>query len=138
MLKKMKKFSFALILSLMLMVFTVTAVPCFCAFADEATTVASEEIVDTEASEIEKTDDEIILDAAAPETDSVETVGAEPAKETADKEDEPDFALRPDSWKQTLPSLVIGMLGIFLVIGVIIVATYLLNKGFSKKKDKEE
>ena len=40
---------------------------------------------------------------------------------------------RGDSWKQTLPALVIGMLGIFLVIGIIIVATYALNKGFSKR-----
>ena len=43
-----------------------------------------------------------------------------------------------DSWKQTLPAMVIGMLGIFLVIGVIILATYLLNKAFSRKKDDEE
>ena len=47
---------------------------------------------------------------------------------------------RGNSWRQTLPALVIGMLGIFLVIGIIIVATYALNKAFSKKKDgkKEE
>lgn len=43
--------------------------------------------------------------------------------------------LRGDSWQQTLPALVIGMLGIFLVIGIIIVSTYALNKTFSKKKD---
>ncbi|MBR3148709.1 MAG: hypothetical protein IKF64_00925 [Eubacterium sp.] len=41
------------------------------------------------------------------------------------------------SWKQTLPALVIGMLGIFLVIGIIILATYGLNKIFSRKKDDE-
>ena len=45
---------------------------------------------------------------------------------------------RGGSWKQTLPALVIGMLGIFLVIGIIILATYALNKAFSKKKDKDE
>ena len=53
---------------------------------------------------------------------------------------EVNLSFRGDSWKQTLPGLVIGMLGIFLVIGIIIVATYALNKAFSKKehKDKEE
>ena len=45
---------------------------------------------------------------------------------------------RGDSWKQTLPALVIGMLGIFLVIGIIILATYALNKAFSRKKDSEK
>ncbi|MBQ6529360.1 MAG: hypothetical protein IJI39_00330 [Clostridia bacterium] len=47
---------------------------------------------------------------------------------------------RGASWQQTLPALVIGMLGIFLVIGIIILATYALNKAFSKNKtdDAEE
>ncbi|MBE6816813.1 MAG: hypothetical protein E7520_03830 [Ruminococcaceae bacterium] len=44
------------------------------------------------------------------------------------------IAFRADSWKQTLPALVIGMIGIFLVIGIIILATYGLNKFFSRKK----
>ena len=44
---------------------------------------------------------------------------------------------RGSSWQQTLPTMVIGMLGIFLVIGIIIVATYALNKAFSKKKDND-
>ena len=49
------------------------------------------------------------------------------------------LSFRGDSWRQTLPALVIGMLGIFLVIGIIILATYALNKAFSKKKkDKDE
>jgi len=50
------------------------------------------------------------------------------------------ITFRADSWKQTLPAMVIGMLGIFLVIGIIILATYALNKVFSRKKDgdKEE
>lgn len=46
--------------------------------------------------------------------------------------------IRTDSWKQTLPAMGFGMLCIFIVIGVIIVATYLINKAFSKKKDKKE
>ena len=49
--------------------------------------------------------------------------------------------LHPDSWKETLPIMAIGMVGIFLVIGVIILITYGLNKASQagkkkKKKDK--
>ena len=40
----------------------------------------------------------------------------------------------------TLPNMLFGMIGIFIVIGVIILVTYGLNKAFSKKKkdDKDE
>ncbi len=41
----------------------------------------------------------------------------------------------PDSWKDTLPAMVIGMIGIFIVIGVIILFTYGLNKATSSKKN---
>lgn len=43
------------------------------------------------------------------------------------------------SWKDSLPVVVFGMVGIFIVIGVIVLLTYLLNKVTSKKKksDKE-
>ncbi len=48
------------------------------------------------------------------------------------------MALNLSSWKVTLPVMVFGMVGIFLVIGVVILATYALNKIFSrKKKDKD-
>ena len=47
-------------------------------------------------------------------------------------------ASHADSWKQSLPVCIFGMLGIFIVIGVIVLLTYLLNKATSKKpKDKE-
>ena len=48
--------------------------------------------------------------------------------------------IHSDSWKDTLPILVIGMVGIFLVIGVIILITYGLNKlsNGSKKKNKKK
>ncbi|MGN0528958.1 MAG: hypothetical protein ACI4IE_07465 [Eubacterium sp.] len=46
--------------------------------------------------------------------------------------------INASSWKQTLPAMGFGMLCIFIVIGIIIVATYLINKAFSKNKDKEE
>lgn len=47
------------------------------------------------------------------------------------------ITFRGNSWQQTLPALVIGMLGIFLVIGIIIVSTYALNKAFSRKNGEE-
>ena len=34
--------------------------------------------------------------------------------------------------------MLFGMIGIFIVIGVIILATYGLNKAFSKKKKKDD
>lgn len=44
-----------------------------------------------------------------------------------------------DSWKDTLPVMGIGMVGIFLVLGFIVLVTYLLNKVFSgKKKEKKD
>ncbi len=39
---------------------------------------------------------------------------------------------------EMLPKLAIGMISIFIVIGVIIIVTSLLNKIFSKKKKKED
>lgn len=38
------------------------------------------------------------------------------------------------SLSQTLPIMVMGMVGIFLVIGVIVAVIYLINKVFSSKK----
>lgn len=43
-----------------------------------------------------------------------------------------------DSWKETLPVVLFGMVGIFIVIGVIVLVTYGLNKLMSKKKDDDE
>lgn len=44
----------------------------------------------------------------------------------------------PGRFIEMLPKLGIGMISIFIVIGVIILATSLLNKIFSKKKKKAE
>ena len=44
------------------------------------------------------------------------------------------MAIHADSWKQTLPVMLIGMVGIFLVIGAIILITYGLNKLSAKNK----
>ncbi len=48
------------------------------------------------------------------------------------------ISINSDSWKQTLPVMAIGMVGIFIVIGVIILCTYGLNKLFSKRKKKDD
>ena len=49
------------------------------------------------------------------------------------------IAINGDSWKESLPVMFFGMSGIFLVIGVIVLVTYLLNKATSKKpKDKDD
>ncbi len=44
----------------------------------------------------------------------------------------------PGRFVEMLPKLAMGMVSIFIVIGVIIIATSLLNKIFSKKKEKAE
>lgn len=44
------------------------------------------------------------------------------------------LAINADSWKDTLPVMGIGMVGIFLVLGFIVLITYGLNKIFSAKK----
>lgn len=49
------------------------------------------------------------------------------------------IAINGDSWKESLPVMLFGMVGIFLVIGVIVLVTYLLNKATSNKpKDKDD
>lgn len=44
-----------------------------------------------------------------------------------------NLAVNAGSWKDSLPVVLYGMLGIFIVIGVIVGITYLLNKLTSKK-----
>ena len=48
------------------------------------------------------------------------------------------LAVFATSWKTTLPAMILGMVGIFIVIGVIIIATYGLNKLFSKREKKDD
>ena len=48
------------------------------------------------------------------------------------------MAIHANSWKTSLPVVLFGMLGIFIVIGVVVLVTYLLNKLTSKKKNDEE
>ena len=46
------------------------------------------------------------------------------------------MAINTGSWRSSLPVVLYGMLGIFIVIGVIVLVTYCLNKITSDKKDK--
>ena len=47
-------------------------------------------------------------------------------------------SIHVDSWKDTLPVMGISMVGIFLVLGFIVLVTYLLNKVFSGKKKENK
>ncbi|MCD7796767.1 MAG: hypothetical protein LUG95_03905 [Clostridiales bacterium] len=49
-----------------------------------------------------------------------------------------NMAIYADSWKTSLPVVLFGMVGIFIVIGVIILFTYLLNKVTSKSKKNKK
>ncbi len=48
------------------------------------------------------------------------------------------FVINADSWRDSLPVVLYGMLGIFIVIGVIVGITYLLNKLTSKKPKNDD
>ncbi len=67
------------------------------------------------------------------ETTVIETIGAiaETAAETAA---ETEFVPGVGHFVENLSYMVSGMIGIFAVIGVIIIATVILNKVTSKKK----
>ena len=47
------------------------------------------------------------------------------------------MAIHAQSWKTTLPDMLFGMIGIFIVIGVIILVTYGLNKPFPKRRGQQ-
>ncbi|MCI2047480.1 MAG: oxaloacetate decarboxylase [Faecalibacterium sp.] len=44
--------------------------------------------------------------------------------------------LHLNSWATTLPVMAVGMLGIFLVIGALVLAVYLLNYLTGRKKPR--
>ena len=60
-------------------------------------------------------------------TVTTEETVAEPT-ETAAESDKDGLAFRPETLKNTLPIMGMGMLGIFLVTGVIVLVIMLLNK----------
>ncbi len=48
------------------------------------------------------------------------------------------MAINADSWKETLPVMLFGMIGIFIVIGVIVGIIYIINKASSSVKTKKD
>ena len=48
------------------------------------------------------------------------------------------MAINADSWKDTLPVMLFGMIGIFIVIGVIVAIIYAVNKISSSAKAKKD
>ena len=70
----------------------------------------------------------------------IPTVGATDAEVAEDlnteKEDAPKMIFEPMNFVKNLYYMGLGMLGIFVVIGVIILATAALNKFFKEKKDE--
>ncbi len=101
--------------------------------------VAADEVV---------TSHDAVTDASADLTVGTGENGAEvlaPSEETEPDETEPDneteeaakmqFGFHPESMKETLPAMGMGMLGIFLVTSVIILSVLILSK--LGKKDEE-
>ena len=78
---------------------------------------------------MEEGEDMVLLaaDSAAPAETTTETTAATQA----------NLGFEPMNFVDNLQYMGIGMLTIFLIIGVIIVATQLINKIFSGKKDEE-
>ena len=116
----MKKL-FAVLMTLLL----VLSLPVF-AMAEETVT-APETSSDTAVEEV----------TTAPEAteDSTEDV-AEPESETeAETEYKMNFGFFPETLKETLPVMGMGMLGIFLVTSVIILAVLILSKIGGKKEE---
>lgn len=67
------------------------------------------------------------------ETNVIETIGAV-AETVAETTAETDFVPGVEHFVENLSYMVSGMIGIFAVIGVIIIATVILNKITAKKK----
>lgn len=49
-----------------------------------------------------------------------------------------NFFVEPMNFVKNLYYMGVGMLGIFIVIGIIILATVIMNKLTARKKDKDE
>ena len=59
--------------------------------------------------------------------------------ETTEKAMQYEFAFTPDKFIETLPIMGTGMLGIFIVMGIIILCVSGLNKmGSASKKEKKD
>ena len=116
----MKKL-FAIVMTLLL----VLSLPVF-AMAEETTT-APETSADTAAEEVTATPE-----ATEAPTEEVTEPESETEAETAYKM---QFGFYPETLKETLPVMGMGMLGIFLVTCVIVLAVVILSKMGKVKED---
>lgn len=58
--------------------------------------------------------------------------------ETTEQAMQYQFAFTPDKFMSALPIMGKGMLGIFIVTGIIILTVAILNRATAKKKPKED
>ena len=112
----MKKL-FAILLTLLMVLSLPVAV------AAEETTTAFD---DSETGVVETNADSVEVTSSAEETEpSAETEGSAKTQ----------FGFYPESMKETLPAMGMGMLGIFLVTSVIILSVLVLSKIGKKEED---
>ena len=121
----MKNRSFALMLAILMIAALLIPV----CFADDTL------VYPILGAEVEK-DVALAPDASASESvdNAVPTTGA--TETDGESEDAPKMIFAPMNFVKNLYYMGLGMLGIFVVIGVIILATAVLNKTFKDKKDE--
>lgn len=109
----------AILLALLALCFCI--VPCYAEEADDSIVM----------------DQDILLISPAP-TDDTTTVGStdEPTDITVESESAIEF--HPENFMSSLSYMGTGMIGIFIVIGLIVLATVVLNKLFREKSDKAQ
>jgi hypothetical protein len=113
--RNMKWLSFAVALVMMLTLLVPMA------FAEAAPEDMAPDNVGEAAAEDIMNEDKIAEDAVA--------------EDAVAEDDKPDTIFEPLNFVKNLKYMGLGMLGIFIVIGVIIIATALLNKLFKEKKE---
>ncbi len=112
----------------------ICVLPCFAAAETPAkgTEVPEEEV--TIVSTYVNDDGDLILvmsDGTERNAGATEEIGQEP---TSDK----TFFFSPGNFVQNLYYMGVGMVGIFIVIGIIVLSTLLLNRLFRKKAEGEK
>ena len=65
-----------------------------------------------------------------------ESVTTEAASKTETVTEAADFAFNPANFVSNLKFMVSGMVGIFVVIGLIVIVTIVLNKAMSRRKNQ--
>ena len=129
----MKKL-FAIVMTLLLVV----SLPLF-AMAEEASTAAPETSADTtveEATTAPETSADTTVEEATTAPETAENTTEESTEPESETDPEIRFGFYPETALVTLPIMGMGMLGIFLVTLVIILAVLVLSK-IGKEKEEE-